>query len=545
MKTIQGKGLVGTIRQGVLVYLDRKNTDESDIYEKSDAQASWELERFDAALGTAKAEYERLYDKCEENFGADKANLFLAYSMILEDEVFADTVRSSIMTEGETAENAVWYVGSMIADSLQGGEDLYIAKRSEDIRQIRDKIISILKGEDSLRFTGDDVSFPEEPFVVAAEDFTPEDIMAIPRENLRGIVFEKGSVYSHAAILAKALCVPIIMQLREKIKPEWNGTDVVISGREGMLFVEPDEKEIEEVIENWRASVRARMNGLERTREEYGKIRVYANASSLADVEAMIEYGGEGIGLFRSELLYLRQDAPPDEETQFEFYKKILRLAGDREVTIRTFDFGADKQPKYLNVGREENPALGTRGIRAGFRFPELLKVQLRALFRAGAYGKLSIMYPMISTPEEVKKLKEIEKQVKEELMGEVLPIGKVPVGIMIETPSAALLSGELAQMVDFFSVGTNDLIQYTYARDRQTFDAEMAGNDMEAVLRLVEMASKSAGSAGIRIGVCGEMAADVAYTKRFLDMGIRELSVSPGEINAVYEYVYDILFPE
>lgn len=531
MITLRGKGVCGAITQGVLVYISKKT---GQVQRSHGEGPEKEILRYLDAVNKADAELRNLYEQWVNTLGEQNAAVFQAQSMLLNDRGFTISVQEMIRNESVSAEYAVRCAGDSLAEVLAAVQDAYVRERAADIREVADRVIDIL-----MRGTGDrGQEFPDEPYIVMAEDLTAGELMRMAKGKLCGLVLEKGSGQSHVAILARGLGLPLVVQLEGQTDLRWSGTTAVLDGGEGMIYLEPDEETKARMREK---QVKAKeeqqwlhaLRGKENRTKDGRKIQIYANAGSLADVEAALEQDAGGIGLLRSEFLYLERDSAPDEETQFAFYKKVLETMRGKEVIIRTFDIGADKQLSYLKLEREENPALGMRGIRLGLEFPELLRVQLRALFRAGVHGRLCVMYPMIATLWEVRKIKELERQVKQELEEEGICFAKdVPVGIMIETPSAALLSAELAAEVDFFSVGTNDLTQYTYAWDRQKGDLEeQADPEREAVFRLIRLAAENAHRAGIRIGICGEMAANPAFTERFLDMGIDELSVAPGEV--------------
>ncbi len=587
MKILRGKGINDKVACGVLVCLNQEQGGRRAVrvagddgltatvekidfcMEKMDfckvENSAGEVQRFRGVLAEAAGEYDSLYQQCVECLSEKEAEVFRGQALILTDAAFANVVVDKIVTNSVNAEYAVYQVGCALAEKLEKAGDVYIAERAQDVRQVRDKVLKLLTAEreqggaqkegnegesDSRNGSGigsGSMELPQMPFVVAVNELTPEELLQLPKAHLQGLILQKGNIQSHTAILARAFGLATVMQLETEIVPEWDGMQVIVDGNKGMVYLEPNEDVIAEMGEKQRAMTREHerlqgLKGYENITRDGRKIDIYANVSSMEDVKAAFDNDAGGIGLLRSEFLYLGRETAPDEEEQFAFYKEILELSRGKEVIVRTFDFGADKVPFYLHLEREDNPALGLRGIRLGFQFPKLLKVQLRALYRASAYGNLSIMYPMISELSQVDKLREMEQQIKRELSAEGRVYRQnVPVGIMIETPSAALLSKELAQKVDFFSVGTNDLTQYTYARDRQHSCKTGEETDREAVLRLIELSTKNAHEAGIRIGICGEMAADLRFTKRFLDMGIDELSVVPGEILRLRQEIRNI----
>lgn len=531
MITLRGKAVCRAIAQGVIVYINKK-TEQVQCGHGEEPEK--EILRYLDAVNRADEELHNLYEQWVSALGEQNAAVFQAQSMLLKDRGFTTSVQEMIRNEGVSAEYAVRCAGDSLAEVLAAVQDAYVRERAADIREVTDRVISIL-----TRRTGEgEQVFPDVPFIAMTEDLTAGELMRMAKGKLCGLVLEKGSGQSHVAILAKGLGLPLVVQLEQGMDSRWNGMSAVLDGGEGMVYLEPNEETLallrqkRTMAEEEQQRLQS-LRGKENKTKDGRKIQIYANAGSLADVEAAMEQDAGGIGLLRSEFLYLERDSAPDEETQFLFYKKVLETMGGREVIIRTFDIGADKQLSYLKQEGEENPALGMRGIRLGLAFPELLKVQLRALFRAGVHGRLCIMYPMVATLAEVKKVKELERQVKQELEEEGICYARdVPVGIMIETPSAALLSDKLAAEVDFFSVGTNDLTQYTYAWDRQQGDSALVPDpEREAVFKLIGLAAENAHRAGIWIGVCGEMAANPAFAEKFLDMGIDELSVAPGSV--------------
>lgn len=527
MLTLQGKSVYRDICIGRLVFYSGQREIGRVTVEDREA----ELLRFEKALLAAKCQLRDLYRDSVKVVGETNAEIFRVQEMLLDEEEYRSSVRRMIGEEGVNAEYAVRTVGDKMARELHSVEDIYIRERSQDLLDVTRRVLNVLSG-------GIGLDLPQEPFILAAEDLMPSEAVQLSGDRVLGFVLSKGSTHSHTAILARSMGVPALMKLGDALDPECDGKQAVIDGFAGVLYIDPDEASMRAMEEKKRESDRRRLQlrellGKENITRDGKTVKLFANAGNLADVEAACANDAGGIGLLRSEILYLESDSAPDEERQFAFYKQVLEKMNGREVVIRTFDIGADKRVRWLHQERAENPALGMRAIRLGLERPELLKTQLRALYRAGVYGNLRIMYPMITSVGEVVQLRELERQAKSELESRGAAYAeKIPTGIMVETPAAALLSDLLAKEVDFFSVGTNDLTQYTLALDRQDEGLERFGDpEHRAVLRLIETVARNAHAAGIWIGVCGELAADTAFTEEFLRMGIDELSVSPGMI--------------
>lgn len=537
MVTLQGKGVYRDICIGRLVYYGGNRETPRLVVEDCQAQ----LQRYEAAIQTARRQLADLYERSIRTVGEANAAIFQVQELLLTDEKFSGAVRKMIREESVNAEYAVQEAGKRIAGELEAVEDAYVRERAGDVQDVAGRLLAALSGSARL---------PErrgEPFILAAEDLLPSQAAQLS-EGVLGFALSRGSTHSHTAVLARSMGLPSVMKLGPGLGPECSGKLAVVDGFTGTLYIDPDETTLSAMEEKKRESEHHRemlqkLKGKKDITRTGKRIRLYANAGSLADVDAAVANDAGGIGLLRSEILYLDSQSEPDEESQFFFYRQALERMGGREVVIRTFDIGADKRVPWLAAKREENPALGMRAVRLGLERPELLKTQLRALYRAGLYGKLSVLYPMITSVEEVRSLRALEQQVRRELEREGTRFAdRVPTGIMIETPAAALLSDLLAKEVDFFSVGTNDLTQYALALDRQNDGLERFRDPKHrAVLRLVEMAAENAHAAGIRIGICGELAADTDFTQRFLQMGIDELSVPPGMILEVRRRIREI----
>lgn len=539
MVILYGKSVSDDICIGRLVFYHR----EKRRVERTQAEdKERELQRFERAREEAAKQLRMLYEKAVQTVGAADAAIFEAHGLMLEDTEFVGGVRNVISTQSVNAEYAVKTAGDNISQRLLSIEDSYIRERAQDVQSVAEYILQALTGEKASEAVW------EEPCIVAADDLTPKETVCLPEDKVLGFVIRKGSVYSHTAIFAKGLGIPAVMDIGDELSEEYDGLPAVIDGFTGTVYIEPDASTLLTMQEKKRQWMlrRERLYSLKGKEDITGNgrsVKIFANAGSLAEVDAAFDNDAGGIGLFRSELLYLGRESAPGEEEQFLVYRQILEKMRGREVVIRTMDIGADKQVSYLGLCREDNPALGLRAIRIGLQNPELLKTQLRALYRAGRYGRLSIMYPMITSVEEIDRLRELERQAREELLRQRIPFeGKLPTGIMIETPAAALISDELARKVDFFSVGTNDLTQYTLAVDRQNAAlCEFRNPHHRAVLKMIEMTAENAHAAGIRIGICGELAGDLSMTEDFIRMGIDELSVPAGMILPLRERIREI----
>ena len=490
-----------------------------------DTQA--EITRYQDAKSTAIEQLQGLYEKALKEVGEMNAQIFEVHQMMLEDDDYNDSVCNMIRAQEINAEYAVATTGDNFAKMFAEMEDDYFRARSADIKDISERVLSILNGNQQSSNLGD------EPVILVAEDLAPSETVQMDKSKLAAFVTRLGSANSHTAILARTMGIPALIGVT--IREEWNGKLAVVDGVEGKIIVEPDEDVLAEyqkklTAEQEQKELLLQLKGKENVTKSGQKINLYANIANASDLAAVLKNDAGGIGLFRSEFLYLEKDELPTEEEQFQAYRQVAETMAGKKVIIRTLDIGADKKVDYLNLGTEENPALGYRAIRICLEQPDIFKTQLRALFRASNYGNISIMYPMITSLQEIHDIKAIVNEVKQELCDAGVPFGEVEEGIMIETPAAAVMSDVLAEEVDFFSIGTNDLTQYTLAIDRQNprldrfFDAHS-----EAVLRLIELVVKNAHNAGIWAGICGELGADMELTERFLAMGMDELSVSPG----------------
>ena len=529
MEQIFGKGVSKGVAAGPISFY-RRASGVIPRHEVSDTAA--ELERFRAARETAKEQLAKLYDKALAEAGEDAAMLFEAHQMMLDDLDFVESIEGMIENDRVNAEAAVSDTGAQFAEMFAAMDDSYMQARAADIRDISARVIGILTGE------GESGIVSDVPCIVAADDLAPSETVQLDKALILGFITAGGSANSHTAILARTMGIPAIIGAGEALQPEMEGKYAIIDGQTGEAVVEPDDAERERLLKK-QAKEKAlkelldQLKGKPNVTKDGRNVMVYCNIGSPADIDAVLQNDGGGIGLFRSEFLYLQGSDYPTEDEQFEAYKTVAERMGGRRVIIRTLDIGADKQADYFHLDKEENPAMGLRAIRICLSRPEVFRTQLRALYRASAYGKIAIMFPMITSVWEVQEIKRICRNIRAELAEEGVPMAdKVELGIMIETPAAVMMSAELAREVDFFSVGTNDLTQYTLAVDRQGvgldrfFDAHHP-----AVLRMLRMAAENAHKAGIWIGICGELGADAELTETFLSMGIDELSVSPSAV--------------
>ena len=529
MEQIFGKGVSKGVAAGPISFY-RRASGVIPRHEVSDTAA--ELERFRAARETAKEQLAKLYDKALAEAGEDAAMLFEAHQMMLDDLDFVESIEGMIENDRVNAEAAVSDTGAQFAEMFAAMDDSYMQARAADIRDISARVIGILTGE------GESGIVSDVPCIVAADDLAPSETVQLDKALILGFITAGGSANSHTAILARTMGIPAIIGAGDALQPEMEGKYAIIDGQTGEAVIEPDDAERERLLKK-QAKEKAlkelldQLKGKPNVTKDGRNVMVYCNIGSPADIDAVLQNDGGGIGLFRSEFLYLQGSDYPTEDEQFKAYKTVAERMGGKRVIIRTLDIGADKQADYFHLDKEENPAMGLRAIRICLTRPEVFRTQLRALYRASAYGKIAIMFPMITSVWEVQEIKRICRNIRAELAEEGVPMAdKVELGIMIETPAAVMMSAELAHEVDFFSVGTNDLTQYTLAVDRQGvgldrfFDAHHP-----AVLRMIRMAAENAHKAGIWIGICGELGADAELTETFLSMGIDELSVSPSAV--------------
>lgn len=529
MQVYSGKSVFGGIAIGkISVY--KKNEQQVKRVRTEDTKG--ELARYEAAKAAAIEQLQELYQKALKEVGEANAAIFEIHQMMLEDGDYNESVENIIETQKVNAEYAVAVTGDNFAQMFRAMDDDYMRERAADVKDISERVLSILNGGQKGKVVTD------EPVIIVADDLAPSETVQLEKDMVLSFVTVHGSVNSHTAILARTMAIPALIGTEElPLDDTVDGKLAVVDGLNGKIYVEPDAQTLEEMQKRQQAEQEKKellqlLKGKENVTLDGKKIMLYANIGNIKDLATVIQNDAGGIGLFRSEFIYLEKDRYPTEEEQFSIYKTAVETMAGKRVIIRTLDIGADKQCEYFEMDKEENPALGYRAIRICLTRPEIFKTQLRALFRASAYGNLAIMYPMITSLWEVKRIKEIVEEVKAELTAEQLEFGNPQQGIMIETPAAVMMSEELAKEVDFFSIGTNDLTQYTLAIDRQnqSLDAFFDAHHI-AVLRMIYQTVQNAHKAGIWCGICGELGADSDLTELFLAMGIDELSVSPGRL--------------
>ena len=529
MISIQGKGVSTGVAAGPLYFYQRvKSTIRR--FEVADREAEWA--RFKAAQAKAIDQLGELAEKARAEAGDEAALLFETHQMMCEDLDYEEAIEAGIKEEGRNAEAVVTDTGAQFAEMFAAMDDTYMQARAADVKDVSGRIVGILLG---VVQGGID---SEVPVILAADDLAPSETVQLDKSKILGFITEGGSGSSHTAILARTMGIPAIIGVGDQLKAEFEGRDVIVDGGTGNVVIDPDEPTRERLMAKRaelikRQELLNQLKGLPNVSVDGHEVRVFCNIGNPEDVHAVLANDGGGIGLFRSEFLYLNCDDYPTEDYQFEAYKKVLADMEGKEVVIRTLDIGADKMIEYFKLPKEENPALGNRALRICLNRPEIFKTQLRALYRASAYGRLSIMFPMVTSVWEVKEAKKMCELVKKELKAEGIPYSdEVDVGIMIETPAAAIISDRLAKIVDFFSIGTNDLTQYTLACDRQNNDLGRFFNAHHpAVLRLIKMVAANAHKEGIWCGICGELGADLELTETFLSIGVDELSVSPRAV--------------
>ena len=538
MQVYSGKSVFGGIAIGkISVY--RKNEQQLKRVRTEDTKG--ELARYEAAKAAAIEQLQELYQKALKEVGEANAAIFEIHQMMLDDGDYNESVENIIETQKINAEYAVAVTGDNFAQMFRAMDDDYMRERAADVKDISERVLSILNGGQKGKVVTD------EPVVIVADDLAPSETVQLEKDMVLSFVTVHGSVNSHTAILARTMAIPALIGTEElPLDDTVDGKLAVVDGLNGKIYVEPDAQTLEEMKKRRQAELEKKellqlLKGKDNVTLDGKKIMLYANIGNIKDLATVIQNDAGGIGLFRSEFIYLEKDRYPTEEEQFSIYKTAVEMMAGKRVIIRTLDIGADKQCEYFKMDKEENPALGYRAIRICLTRPEIFKTQLRALLRASAYGNLAIMYPMITSLWEVKRIKEIVEEVKAELTAEQLEFGNPQQGIMIETPAAVMMSGELAKEVDFFSIGTNDLTQYTLAIDRQNpkldkfYDAHHP-----AVLSMIRMTVENAHKAGIWAGICGELGADTSLTKEFLAMGVDELSVSPGSILPIRKIILE-----
>lgn len=501
-----------------------------------------ELQRFHQVRQQAIAQLKELYDNAVATVGEDNAAIFEIHQMMLEDIDYVESVENLIQTQAVNVEYAISVTSDNFSKMFEAMDDAYMQGRAADVRDVSERILDILAGTEKCENT------LKEQVILAANDLAPSETIQLDQKKVLGFAMQAGSISSHTAILARSMGIPAIVGLGEALQPSYDGKLVILDGFTGMVYLEPDEKTLADMQAKKAEADRhkqmlQRLKGQENVTLDGRKIKIHANIGKPSDLGSVLANDAGGIGLFRSEFLYLENTDYPTEEQQFAAYKRVAETMAGKQVIIRTLDIGADKQADYFKLDKEENPALGYRAIRICLTRKDIFKTQLRALYRAAMFGNIAIMYPMIISVEEVMQIKELEEMVKAELTAEGIPFrADVSTGIMIETPAAALISDELARLVDFFSVGTNDLTQYTLAIDRQNQMLDQFCNvHHKAVLSLIRMAADNAHAQGKWIGICGELGADMELTETFLRMGIDELSVSPGMVLSLRKKVREL----
>ena len=528
MQIYKGKSVFGGIAIGkISVY----KKDEQLVKRVKIEDADVEMERYTTARNIAAAQLQKLYDKALKEVGEANAAIFEVHQMMLEDEDYNESVENIIHSQMVNAEYAVASTADNFAQMFEAMDDDYMRGRAADVRDISERVITVLAGGAGSGLDSD------EPVIIAADDLAPSETVQLDKDKVLSFVTAHGSENSHTAILARTMGIPALIGTGIDLDETVDGKLGIVDGTNGVVYVDPDAELLEEMKkkqqeEQEKKRLLQTLKGKENITLDGQKVMLYANVGNIKDLGIALQNDAGGIGLFRSEFIYLGQDHYPTEEEQFQIYKTVAETMAGRRVIIRTLDIGADKQCDYFELDKKDNPAMGLRAIRICLTRPEIFKTQLRALFRASVYGNINIMYPMIISVDEVRQIKAIVEEVKAELAEQGIEYGNPAQGIMIETPASVMMSRELAEEVDFFSIGTNDLTQYTLAIDRQNSKLDkFFDSHHPAVLRMIQMTVENAHKAGIWCGICGELGADQALTKDFLAMGVDELSVSPGSI--------------
>ena len=528
MQIYNGKSVFSGIAIGKISVYQKK---EQQVKRVKIDDPEQEMARYEKAKAEGIKQLQGLYDKALREVGEANAAIFEVHQMMMEDDGYNESVENIIRSQGVNAEYAVATTGDNYAQMFSAMDDDYMRERAADVRDISERLLTILNGEETGAVDAD------EPKIIVAEDLAPSETVQLDKDKVLSFVTVKGSLNSHTAILARTMAIPALVNTSVSLESEIDGRLGIVDGANGIFYVDPDEATLAEMKKRQeedfsRKQLLLTLKGKENVTLDGQKVMLYANIGNIKDLATVIQNDAGGIGLFRSEFIYLEKEDFPTEEEQFQIYRQVAQTMAGKRVIIRTLDIGADKQCDYFHMEHEENPALGCRAIRICLTRPEIFKTQLRALFRASAFGKIAIMYPMITSVQEVRKIKEIVEEVKAELTTQGVEFGNPEQGIMIETPAAAIISDDLAKEVDFFSIGTNDLSQYTMAIDRQNPQLDLFFDPHHpAVLRMISLVVENAHKAGIWAGICGELGADQSLTKEFLAMGVDELSVSPGSI--------------
>ena len=528
MQIYNGKSVFGGIAIGKISVYQKK---EQQVKRVKIDDPEQEMARYEKAKAEGIKQLQGLYDKALREVGEANAAIFEVHQMMMEDDGYNESVENIIRSQGVNAEYAVATTGDNYAQMFSAMDDDYMRERAADVRDISERLLTILNGEETGAVDAD------EPKIIVAEDLAPSETVQLDKDKVLSFVTVKGSLNSHTAILARTMAIPALVNTSVSLESEMDGRLGIVDGADGTFYVDPDEETLAEMKKRQeedlsRKQLLLTLKGKENVTLDGQKVMLYANIGNIKDLATVIQNDAGGIGLFRSEFIYLEKEDFPTEEEQFQIYRQVAQTMAGKRVIIRTLDIGADKQCDYFHMEHEENPALGCRAIRICLTRPEIFKTQLRALFRASAFGKIAIMYPMITSVQEVRKIKEIVEEVKAELTSQGVEFGNPEQGIMIETPAAAIISDDLAKEVDFFSIGTNDLSQYTMAIDRQNPQLDLFFDPHHpAVLRMISLVMENAHKAGIWAGICGELGADTALTERFVQMGIDELSVAPSMV--------------
>lgn len=535
MKKYTGKSVFAGVAIGKVMLYDKG---QQQVKRRKIEDTVHEVARYQEACEKAKEELACLYDKALREVGESGAAIFEIHQMMLDDDDYIESVKNIIDTQMVNAEYAVAQTGDNFSQMFSAMDDEYMRGRAADVKDITERIINILMDSRKGGINS------EEPVIVLAEDLAPSETVQMDKSKILSFVSEKGSVNSHTSILARTMGIPALIGVDIPLDESIDGHMGIVDGNNGCIYIDPDDETLEimrkeQKKDSEKKELLLQLKGKEDITLDGIHIRLYANIGNIKDVVNVLNNDAAGIGLFRSEFIYLERDTYPTEEEQFSIYRKVAESMAGKPVIIRTLDIGADKQASYFDLGKEENPALGLRAIRICLQRPEIFKTQLRALYRASAYGNISIMYPMITSVSEVDRIKDIEQEVKEELARDGISIGNPKTGIMIETPAAVMISRELAKKVDFFSIGTNDLTQYTLAIDRQNSNLdEFYDSHHPAVLEMIRMVVENAHKEGIWAGICGELGADTTLTREFISMGVDELSVSAGKLLAIRKII-------
>lgn len=537
MQIYNGKSVFGGIAIGKISVYQKK---EQQVKRVKIDDPEQEMARYEKAKAEGIKQLQGLYDKALREVGEANAAIFEVHQMMMEDDGYNESVENIIRSQGVNAEYAVATTGDNYAQMFSAMDDDYMRERAADVRDISERLLTILNGEETGAVDAD------EPKIIVAEDLAPSETVQLDKDKVLSFVTVKGSLNSHTAILARTMAIPALVNTSVSLESEMDGRLGIVDGADGTFYVDPDEETLAEMKKRQeedlsRKQLLLTLKGKENVTLDGQKVMLYANIGNIKDLATVIQNDAGGIGLFRSEFIYLEKEDFPTEEEQFQIYRQVAQTMAGKRVIIRTLDIGADKQCDYFHMEHEENPALGCRAIRICLTRPEIFKTQLRALFRASAFGKIAIMYPMITSVQEVRKIKGIVEEVKAELTSQGVEFGNPEQGIMIETPAAAIISDDLAKEVDFFSIGTNDLSQYTMAIDRQNPQLDLFFDPHHpAVLRMISLVMENAHKAGIWAGICGELGADQSLTKEFLAMGVDELSVSPGSILSLRKIILE-----